>query len=121
MRGPRGRRYRYPNRKDRPMLRLDIPISVARECVAPLAAAIVRLEAAMELARTDESFAKLERECVSLDCLIYALRFAILADEAECARRVAEAESRRRNSLGAATLRQALAKYPPASAEGGDK
>ena len=108
-------------KEDRPMVRLDIPISVARECVAPLAAATVRVEAAMELARTDESFAKFERECVALDCLLHALRCAIRADEAECARKVAEAESRRRNSLGAATLRQALAKYPPASAEGGDK
>ena len=76
------------------MLRLDIPMSVARTCIPALNTAIAEASHHAAAARSDEVFRVREDRMCALDCLLHALNAAIRADEADCARKVAEAESR---------------------------
>jgi len=94
-------------------MKIDLPIEVARDCIPSLRRAISEAEHRAELAwATDESFRLAETDYTVLDCLLHALSAAIKADEADCARKVAEAEASRLPAADTATCDGCENAYP---------
>lgn len=76
-------------------MKIDLPIDVARDCIPSLNRAIAAAERRAEQAILERICLEAEGDYCLLDCLLRALTAAIKADEADCARMVAEAEASR--------------------------